>query len=163
MSDLVQVKGLKELNQFLQQLPAKIERNVLRGALRAGARPVQQQAKANAPKDTGQLAAGIKISTGGKGGTVIAKVKLTGKHAFLGPWMEYGTAAHRIVAKGDGWLFFGGAFAKAINHPGIQPRPFMAPALYSQATPAVVAAAEYMKKRLATKFGLDTSDVEIEA
>jgi hypothetical protein len=38
----------------------------------------------------------------------------------------------------------------------------MRPALDAQASAAVVAAAEYMKDRLATKHGLDTSDVVIE-
>ena len=33
----VHIKGGAELNKFLQQLPAKIEQSVLRGALRAGA------------------------------------------------------------------------------------------------------------------------------
>lgn len=163
MNDLRHVKGLRQLGEFMQQLPVKLEKNVLRGALRAGAKPVQREAKANAPKDTGLLASGIKISTSGKGGTVIAKVKLTGKHAYLGNWMEYGTGAHRIVAKDNGWLYLGGLFAKSVEHPGIAPRPFMVPALYSQATPAVVAAAEYMKQRLSTKHGLDTADIEIEA
>ena len=38
----------------------------------------------------------------------------------------------------------------------------MRPALDSQATRAVVAAGEYIKRRLATKHGLDTSGVMIE-
>lgn len=163
MSDTTHVKGLSSLNKFLQQLPAKLEKNVLRGAMRAGAKVVAPVASANAPNDTGELAAGIKVSTSGKGGRVIGKVKLTGKHAFLGPWLEYGVAAHKITAKDTGWLFFGGLFAKSIDHPGLQPRPFLRPALDSQAGAAVVAAAEYTKKRLATKHGLDTFDVEIEA
>lgn len=159
----VRVRGLKELNQFLQQLPVKLEQNVLRGALRAGAKLVQEAAKANAPKDTGQLAAGIKVGTKAKGGRVIANVKLTGPHAFIGPWLEYGVAAHQITAAKGGWLFFGGSFAKSVDHPGIQPRPFMRPALDMQASAAVFAAAQYMKARLQSKHGLDTSDVEIEA
>lgn len=163
MNDTRHVKGLRQLGEFMQQLPARLEQNVLRGAIRAGAKPVQAEAKANAPKDTGQLADGIKIRTGSRHGTVTARVRLTGPHAFIGPWLEFGTQAHRIVAKDGGWLFFGGAFAKAIEHPGIRPRPFMLPALINQATPAVVAAAEYMKRRLSSKHGLDTADIEIEA
>jgi len=163
MQDTTHVKGLSKLNDFLQSVPAKVERNVLRGGLRAGINVVLPVARENAPKDTGEMARGMKVSTNAKKGTVIAKIKLTGRHAFLGPWLEYGTAAHKIVPKDGGWLFFGGTFAKGIEHPGIRPRPFMGPALYKQAGPAVVAAAEYMKKRLATKHGLDTSDVEIEA
>ncbi|MTV59152.1 hypothetical protein GM547_13990, partial [Streptococcus pneumoniae] len=51
----VHIKGGAELNKFLQQLPAKIEQSVLRGALRAGANVVMAEAKANVPVDSGQL------------------------------------------------------------------------------------------------------------
>ena len=161
MSGLVHVKGLSEINKFLQELPAKVEKNILRGALRAGAKPVLEQAKANAPVKTGVLAKGLKISTSGKGGTVIAKVKAGGKHAFVAPWLEYGTAPHKITSKGGGWLFFGGLFAKSIDHPGLSPRPFMRPALDTQANAAVLTAANYMKNRLASKHGIDTADIQI--
>lgn len=162
MSD-VKVKGLAELNRFLQQLPVKMEQNVLRGALRAGAKPVQESAKANAPVATGELRDGIKITTSSRKGRITATVKLTGKHAFLGNWLEFGVAAHEIVAKSGGVLVFGDTVARKVSHPGISPRPFMRPALETRATDAVLAAANYTKNRLATKHGLDTAAVEIEA
>ena len=159
----VKVKGLADLNKFLQQLPAKVEQSVLRGALRAGANVVMAEAKANVPVDSGQLRDGLKVSTNSRRGRVTAKVKATGKHAFIAPWLEYGTAAHKITAKKGKGLFFGGLFVKGVQHPGSRPKPFMRPALDGRAQDAVVAAAEYMKRRLATKNGLDTSSVEIEA
>ena len=159
----VKVKGLADLNKFLQQLPAKVEQSVLRGALRAGANVVMAEAKANVPVDSGQLRDGLKISTSSRRGRVTAKVKATGKHAFIAPWLEYGTAAHKITAKKGKGLFFGGLFVKGVQHPGSRPKPFMRPALDGRAQDAVVAAAQYMKRRLATKNGLDTSSVEIEA
>lgn len=163
MSDLVHVKGLSQLNDFLRQLPEKMERNVLRGALRAGAKPILVQTQANAAHRTGELAKDIKIATSTKGGRVTARVMLTGPHAFVGRWLEFtGAAPHTISARGGHWLFLGGMFAKSVQHPGFHPKPFMRPALDSQAGAAVVAAAEYMKIRLATKNGLDTSDVDVE-
>jgi len=159
----IRVKGLAELNRFLQTLPPRLEKNILRGALRAGAQPVAEDARNNAPEDTGVLKAGIKVSTKSRKGVVIASVKLTGKHAYIGRWLEYGVAAHQITSAKGGWLFFAGNFAKAVNHPGIKPRPFMRPALHNKAQDAVVAAAEYMKVRLASKHGLDTRSVAIEA
>ncbi len=159
----VRVKGLADLNKFLQQLPAKMEQNVMRGALRAGANVVMAEAKANVPVDSGQLRDGLKVSTSSRRGRVTAKVKATGKHAFIAPWLEYGTAAHKITAKKGKGLFFGGLFVKGVQHPGSRPKPFMRPALDGRAQDAVVAAAQYMKRRLATKNGLDTSSVEIEA
>jgi HK97 gp10 family phage protein len=157
----VRVKGLSELNKFLQQLPAKVEANVLRGALRAGAKPILEQAKGGVPVDTGKLRDGLKISTRHRKGRVTAHVKAGGDHASIAHWIEYGVAAHQITAAKGGWLFFGNGFAKAVNHPGVQARPFMRPALDMRAPSAVIAAAEYMKKRLATKHGLDTADIEI--
>ena len=157
------VKGLSDLNKFLQQLPAKVEANILRGALRAGAVVVREEMRATVPVDTGTLKAGLKISTNRRRGQVSAKVKATGKHAYIAPWLEYGTAAHKITAKKGKGLFFGGLFVKGVQHPGARPKPFLRPALDGRAQDAVVAAAQYMKRRLATKNGLDTSSVEIEA
>ena len=91
----VKVKGLADLNKFLQQLPAKVEQSVLRGALRAGANVVMAEAKANVPVDSGLLRDGLKVTTNSRRGRVTAKVKATGKHAFIAPWLEYGTAADR--------------------------------------------------------------------
>ena len=162
MSD-IRVKGLADLNKFLQQLPAKVEQSVLRGALRAGANVVMAEAKANVPVDSGQLRDGLKVSTNSRRGRVTAKVKATGKHAHIAPWLEYGTAAHKITAKKGKGLFFGGLFVKGVQHPGARPKPFLRPALDGRAQDAVVAAAQYMKRRLATKNGLDTSSVEINA
>ena len=180
MSGLVHVKGLSELNKVLQSLPAKVEQNVLRGALRAGALVIEQEAKAQVPVKTGTLRDSIKTRTKSKGGKVIAAIQAGGKsgkkgvmqaqsgrlyagwkQAFYAHMIEYGTAPHKITAKDGGWLSFGGVFAKSIEHPGIAPRPFMRPALDSRAHAAVLAAANYMKARLASKHGLDTADIQI--
>lgn len=158
----IRVKGLADLNKFLQQLPAKMEQNVLRSALRAGANVVKEEAKANVPVDSGVLRDGLKVSTNSRRGRVTANVKATGKHAFIAPWIEYGTAAHKIASKGKG-LFFGGLFARSVEHPGSRAKPFMRPALDAKAQEAVIAAANAIKRRLATKNGIDTSSVEIEA
>lgn len=156
------VKGLAELQKFLDQLPVKIEKNIMRGALRTGISVVKPMAVENARKASGLYAAGLKISTRARRGTVSASLKATGPHAFLGRWIEFGTRAHNIAAKKSGWLSFGGIFTKSVAHPGARPFPHMRPALDSQATAAVNAAAEYMKNRLATKHGLDTSGVVLD-
>lgn len=163
MADTRSVKGLAELDKFLAEFPVKFQRNVMRGAMRAGAKPMQVEIKATVPVKTGLYRDGIKISTSSKGGVVMAKIKATGKHAFLGPWFEYGAAAHKIVASKDKSLIFGGMFAKAVMHPGIAPKPAWRAALGTQATVSVLAVGEYMKKRL-TKAGLESAaDVEVEA
>ncbi len=158
----VHVRGLVDIQKFLDQLPAKLEANVMRGALRAGMKVVQPVAKSNVHSVSGLLAAGLKVGTRARGGVVTAYLKSTGKHGYLARWVEYGTAAHNIAAKRGGWLSFMGVFAKEVAHPGAKPRPFMRPALDSQAQNAVIAAAEYMRNRLATKEGLDTAGIVIE-
>ena len=183
------IKGLAELQKFMDQLTPKLEKNVMRGALRAGMKVVLPVAKANIHPVSGELAAGLKLSTRHKGSTVMAIISTKGRHGYIAPWVEYGTRLHyikvqesekplninRSIRYGEevrasmrtinrNVLRIGARFVgPSVLHPGSQPKPFMRPALDTQATAAVVAAAEYMKKRLATKHGLDTADVVIEA
>jgi len=165
----IHIRGLAELNKFLEQLAPKLQKNVMRGALRAGARVIQKQAKANIHSVSGQLAKSIKVSTNTKGGIVTAKVVagkglgVKGKEPGNLPlWLEYGTAAHIIrAAKGGGLSLPDGSVVSEVMHPGQGPKPFMRPAFDTQAGAAVVATAEYMKARLATKERLDTSGIEI--
>lgn len=157
----INVTGLKELAQFLDELPTKLQNNVMRGALRAGMKPVLVEAKAGAAAATGVLRDGLKIGTTNKAGVVTSYIRARGQHGYIARWIEFGVKPHTITAK-EGSMYFGGRYVKSVQHPGFSPRPFMRPALDSQATAAVVAAAEYMKERLATKHGLDTADVLIE-
>lgn len=160
------VKGLKELQAFLDQLPAKIEANVMRAALRAGAKVVLAEAQANLASNgsvnTGTLSAGLKVSTGSRRGVVRAVVKTSGKHAFLANWVEHGTAAHFIKPKKAKSLFIAGLLRNGVNHPGAKPKPFLRPALDSQSQAALLAVGEAIKKRL-NKQGLDASGVDLEA
>ncbi len=162
MADLVHVKGLDELLKFMDQLPAKIEGNIARGALRAGMNVVKPIAQAKIHSISGELAKGLKIGTRRRGFLVTANLKATGPHRSIAHLVEFGTSAHNIAAKSGGWLSFMNIFRKEIAHPGARPRPFMRPALDGQAQAAVVATAEYIKNRLATKEGLDTSHIMIE-
>lgn len=168
-----EVKGLKELNKFLQQLPAKVEANIMRGAMRAAANPVMAAAKANAPTGdpsetnkrkynlyNGALRDSIRISSriDRRNKQVKARVivggksKKTGADVFYSHIVEYGARAHSVNKGGKGFA----------NHPGIQPNPFMRPALDSEAGEAIKAAGEYVKKRLRTKHGINTADIIIE-
>lgn len=201
------VKGLSDLQRFLDALPAKVERNVLRGALRAGAMPIRDEAKRTAPIAApssrnrkeygayhGALRDSIRVSVKAKGGRVTASIKAGGKakggvEVYWAGWAEFGTRPHFISVRDEakpgrntrhGWrglsirtinrmaargsLRIGQNFVGAsVTHPGARPRPYMRPALDRQATNAVLRAGEYIKARLATKHGLDTADVTIEA
>lgn len=158
----VHVKGLKELNDLLQTLPPKIEKNILRGALRAGMNTVKPVAQSRVHSVSGELAKGLKVGTRARGGTVTSSLKATGPHRSLAHLVEFGTKAHAIEAKDGGALFFAGSMVKSVQHPGAEPKSFMRVALDAQASASVVAAAGYMKKRLATKHALDTAHITIE-
>lgn len=162
MEDSVHVKGLSDLNRFLEQLTPKVEANVMRGALRAGMNVIKPIAQSNVHSVSGELAKGLKVGTRRRRGRVIAYLKASGPHRRIAHLVEYGTRAHNIAAKAKGWLSFMNVFAKSVDHPGARPRPFLRPALDGQAQAATIAAGEYIKNRLATKEGLDTAHVTIE-
>lgn len=157
----VHIKGLDQLQKFLDQLAPKMEANVMRGALRAGMKEVLADARAGAAVASGALRDGLKISTRIKGGRVYAHLRATGKHGYLANWIEYGTVAHEIRPKGGKSLFLAGVFSTLVNHPGATPKPFMRPALDARAGEAVVAVGNYIKNKLASKHGLNTADIVI--
>jgi len=177
----INVKGLSELQKFLDQLPAKMEANVIRGALRAGAKTMLAAAKTAAPigepSDTnkrkyklysGALRDSIRISgrIDKRDGKIIARVvaggksKKNGADVFYAHLIEYGTEPHALK---KGAKRKSGKYQDGSLHPGIAPQPFMRPAFDGQSSAAIMAAGEYIKKRLATKHGMDTADVNIEA
>lgn len=154
------VKGLAELQRALDGLPAKIEANIMRGALRAGAKVIAAEARRNVHSVSGALADSIRVGTKSSRGTVIGRVVAGGKSkllkdnsaAFYGRFVEFGTAAHVIRAKNGRLLALG---VSKVNHPGAKKKPFMRPALDTMATAAVEAVREYIRNRLASKHGID--------
>lgn len=162
MSDLVHVKGLSELQRFLDQLPGKTT-PIVRSGLRAAANVVRAAAQANVPVESGDLRDSLDakrgLSTSSRGGIIIAKARTK---VFYAKFVEYGTRPHTISARDGGFLQFGSTFRRSVEHPGIvNPRPFMRPALDENAQAAVIAAGEQIKKRL-TKAGIDASEVLLE-
>jgi HK97 gp10 family phage protein len=175
MSSDVQVKGLAALQAALDQLPAKVEANIMRGAMRAGAKVIQAEAKRLVPVSPpnaenvrlyggyeGLLRDSIRVRIKLRRGTVTAsvragggKVKGTGD-AYYARWVEYGTKAHSITAATAGALAIkGGRPVHTVAHPGAQPKPYLRPALDGKARDAVEAVAAYIRQRLALKHGLD--------
>jgi HK97 gp10 family phage protein len=156
------VTGLAELERALETLPGKIQSNIMRGALRAGLKPIQDAARSGIHSVSGLLARGLKVSTRSSGGSVEASLSTKGTHGPVAHLVEFGTKAHFIgggvggaLKMPDGSLVFG------VQHPGAAPRPFMRPALDSKAQEAVQSAANYIGKRL-TKEGLETPAVSVE-
>jgi len=175
---LSKIKGGKELQDLLNTLPVKIERNIMRSALRAGAGVIRDAARKNVNSDTGTLAKSIRVSTRSRRGEVTATVKAD---AFYAHMVEFGTLAHWISVRDEarpsrmtrrgrkthsigtlnkmahrGSLKIGGNFVgESVEHPGATPHPFMRPALDENQAAAIRAVGEQIRARL-TKQGLDT-------
>lgn len=148
MTDDRVIIGGRELDAMLQQLPVKIERNILRAAMRAGANEFKKAARDGVPVADGVLRASIRVTTRTKKGTVYASLKAGGRRAPHWHWVEFGTAAHKIKAKRDHALSFGGTTVREVDHPGARAQPFMRPAFDSAAAAAIAAAAAKIRERL---------------
>lgn len=146
------IKGGKELDALLQQLPVEVETKILRNGLAAGANVIRDEARVLAPKKSGQMAKSIKTvrSVDKAGGQVVAKVRLKGKHAFLGVWMEYGVLPHQIWVHSnkESLVINGVPIGKHVWHPGFAPKPFFRPAIDTKAEEAVQAVGNYLTQHL---------------
>lgn len=167
MSETRNIKGLSDLQAFLDQLPAKVEGKIMRSALRAGAVVIKNEAATNLDRngsvDSGDLKASLRVSTKLSRGVATATVKAGSDKAWYWRFVEFGTAAHLIKARPGKSLFFAGSNVNSVDHPGARAKPFMRPALDGRASDAVIAVGEAIKKRL-TKQGLSgADDVDIEA
>lgn len=181
----MKLKGGKEMLAFLEAFPARLQKGAVRSALTAAAKPVRDQARANAPRKSGKMAKAIKTSRPRveQDGTVTVKVRMRGEHSFLGTFHEYGVAPHFISAgdagmsarlltkKGrrEGMASEGGAMkigdkyvTGAVLHPGFAPRPFLRPALDTKAQEAVRAFSDQLGKYLKDRTGFTAPAVMIE-
>lgn len=170
MDALQHVQGLAELQRTLDALPAKLEANLLRGALRAGAKVLADEAKRRVPVLHGDLKKSIRVSVriNRRLGRVEAVIKAgSGKKALATylsggrqmvrsatPWyarlVEKGTRPHSIKPRKARALALQGKgrTVEAVDHPGARPKPFMAPAFDAKATAAINAFADYLRRRV---------------
>lgn len=140
--------GGRALDAFLQTLPIKIEKNIMRSALRAGANVFKEEVKATIPEKSGELRRSVRVSTRIKAGTVTASLKVGGKKAWYWRFVEFGTVAHRIGPKNAKALALAGVVVGWVHHPGARPKPFMRPAFDSRAGAAIDAVAAQIRARL---------------
>lgn len=154
MSELLHVGGLAALERAMGELPLKLERNVVRGALRAGSKVFLQEARRRVPVKTGALRKSIRISVRRIKGQLVATTKAGNQQAFYAHMVEFGTGAHVIKASKAKALDVGGHPVRSVRHPGAHAQPFMRPAFDLGARGAVDAYAAYIRKRL-TKAGIE--------
>lgn len=147
---MAELKGARELQALLDSIPAKIEANIVRGGLRAGAKVLLSAIKESAPVDEGHLVASVRISTSLRKGQVRVFVKVGDKKAWYAHFIEFGTQPHAMSAESSD--------QERRLHPGARPNPFIRVAYDSNEQQALEAAISYMRNRLKTKHGLETPD-----
>lgn len=168
------LKGGPELLATLDLFPNNVQRNVLRGALRAGAKIIRDEVKSTIPVRKGRLRRSITYGSQVRDGGPIGYVRLRGYVAYIGHFIEFGVSPHLIKSRatktgersvvapaGHTVRYIGKVRTNArslkigrkfvgpvIHHPGFASKPFMRPALDHKAKEAIVAMGEYMAHRI---------------
>ena len=172
---LSSISGLSQLQAELLALPARIEQNIIRGALRAGVKEIVNEAKHLVHSVSGDLEKSIRASVRPDriNGKIVARIKAGNKKAYYAHMVERGTARHwiratvrpeRLTRRGfktvslntlnkqakRGSLKIGGVYVgDEVIHPGATRKPFMRPALDSKWRESVSVFAYYVRSRLA--------------
>lgn len=168
------LSGAQELDRLLQTLPVKMEKNIMRAALRAGAAVFLTEVRNNIPSVSGELRKSARITTRLAKGQVTASVKVGNKKVYYASMVEFGTRPHVIsVTDADRGinrrtgrqvslttinrsLRLGGTLVgPSVNHPGAKPHPYARPAADAAFAPAVAAITAKIRERLNAQ-GLDT-------
>lgn len=157
----ISVTGLADLQKMLDELPAKIEANIMRGALRQGANVYRDRARANAPVGkTGRLKKSIKVKTTLRKGKAISQIVAGGGDAFYAKFVEFGTASfyegngrtvgapYKIEPKNKKALKFGEVFSASAVHEGVRPTGFMRRAFDGGTSEVIEEVAAYVRMRI---------------
>ena len=158
MAETVKIEGLKELANALRELPARIGKSALRGAVYAGAKVIKDEAKQRAPQYTGPVSEGHPPPGTLKRSIIIKQIreKSSQSHQTFYVTVRKGKKYQKQGKKGNlsqdayyaSWVEFGTAKMSA--------RPFLRPAFESRKSAAVEAIKSKLSARIeeeATKLG----------
>lgn len=151
MADLrLELKGFDEIKRTLALLPERLQKNYLRGGVRAALAVLAKEARREAPVASGQLRRSIRTSTRAfYSGRVTGKVNVAGPRARHAHLVEFGTKPHRIIARTAKALAIGpGVLVKEVQHPGAKARPYMGSAVARKSGAAHDAFETYVHTRL---------------
>ena len=161
--------GQSDVHRYIADTPRKLA-NLLRGAARAGAAVVLDEAKARVTSE--QVGEALISKVSGDTTRVVAKISVkSGWARSIGIWLEYGTSRHlitvdasqrsgrsvnrinRLAKEGDNShsLVIGGQFVGApVLHPGARPHPCLRVSLDIKRAEAMAAAQSYIDSRVRT-------------
>ena len=162
-----QVSGLKELHRILDELPARLQNNVLRGAVRAGAKVLQETAarKAriatafdNARGDQGRLAQNIvTASRRDRNGELVGGIRVKHHRYVTVGRTRSGKPKNRYYDPGRLWHIFEFGteertqkkFKRKARRTGfIASRPYIRPTVTERADAAVDRVRDYLAQRI---------------
>ncbi len=164
-------RGGAAVRRYIAQLPAELERTVLRGAARAGGKVLVDGAKERSISSDVDDAIVMKRKSEPGRITVTITVE-KGWARSVANWLEYGTDAHFIsVAKEDRGgksvarinstdkrsMIIGGKFVgDTVFHPGAKPHPFLRTTLDIDGPKAVAEAQKFINAHV-TRSGIIAS------
>jgi HK97 gp10 family phage protein len=183
MANLQCVKGLAEFQRAIEQFPKNIGRNVLRGAVNAGATVLRKRAVELAPEyegddkrvDPGRIKRAIYqkqipelsnellqtffvgVRRGKKQQLKVVRGKVTNLDAYYWSWLEFGHFYVPPRPKGITQEKHREAHKTGTSAIWIEPRSFMRPAFAIAKDDAIQAMVAYLEKRIpleAQKLGL---------
>jgi len=152
----MKVEGLKELeDKLIKDLPAAVQKKVMRSALMFALTPIQKAAKAKVPKDSGEVAKAIRkksLLTRSNKFKAEAGIHMTSKRKATGwKWhfIEFGTQAHKVKTKKKNVLSGDGVtYGKEHIVPAITAQPFLRPAFAEKSKEALSRFKKQMLKRI---------------
>jgi HK97 gp10 family phage protein len=169
----IQIKGLRELDAILKAFPARLEKNVLRTALRQSANVLRDAAKARAPSQG--IAKNITVRSLKSAPQTVYMATAVNKtrDSYHARFLEFGTASYyqglntkpaseyAIKPKRKKALMFevGGEagstkiFASKIISKGAAPKPFMRPAIDASLNEMINVFKLAIKLRIQMEFG----------
>ncbi len=147
---MVTVKGVDELLKALKQFPQNIQKNVLKGAVRAGAASLVKEAKANVPADTGNLKKSIGVVEVKSKKPQYVQFKVTSRKGFgwYAHMVEFGTLGKRDEPLSPETRRSPKAIEMAEKGFGSPAQPFMRPAYENKGEETIIVAKEYLEKRI---------------
>ena len=171
---MVKVTGKSAVDTYIANLPSALA-PVLRGAARAGAAVISDEAKRRSiSKD---VSAAIVTRTTKEPGRIVAKITVKpGWPRSVAIWLEYGTKPHFIsvddsqsggrtakrvnqIEKEGASLVINGKFVgRTVRHPGTNGEPFMRVALDARAADAVEAAQNFINAHAAKPGAASTAN-----
>lgn len=161
--------GLDELQKQFQQFPENIEKNIMRGAIRAGLVPIRDEAIDLCPVKSGALQKSIRIKFRRQSepyGWIRGVVVAGNFDAWYAHIIEFGSGSfyngtgtkskklpYEIKPRGAKSLFFAGVMRASVVHPGVKPVGFMRKAVDQKTADGMEAFKEYVATRIQKEFG----------